>query len=99
MCLSKHAVPDNFKTTKDDCARLLTENITAHVPFTAEARAWKLWERKKKSPRERHMKRGEAMTRRAARWNWLAKLDPDLTMYVVIMLFGAAWVLCAVGER
>lgn len=30
---------------------------------------------------------------RSQRWNWFSKIDPELTMFVVILLFGAAWVL------
>lgn len=97
MCLSKHAVPDNFKTTKDDAARLLTENITANAPVIAEARAWRNWRRD--IPREMHMARSQSMNRRAAQWNWFSRLDPDLTMFAVFLLIGAAFVLFAAWAR
>lgn len=96
MCTSKNAVPDNFETTKNKETRLLAARVHEVVGTMPEVRAANRWWRKSKSPRQRHRERGKAMDRRAARWNWLERLDPGLTMFAVFLLFGAAWILRSV---
>lgn len=85
MCT--HLRDHNHSLRDDEQAKLIVEKITAIKAEIEAIKAIEVWV----LFFIQHFSKGYAMNRRAARWNWFSKLDPELTMFFIIMLFAGAW--------
>lgn len=97
MCVSRFALRNdihNRRKPKTEEARRIVEKITTNMQLVAHLDTIDedVGQRRAQDARwhAATWKRAE-MNRRAARWNWFAKLDPDLTMAAVILAFAVAW--------